>query len=783
MAPTWAIDAGIAGKAFILLALLSFVASIVCWAIPKRSKAVEAVAKWGFVVGGVLLFASIITLGTLFANDQFEYTYVFGHGDSETALKYKIAGIWSGQQGSFLLWGCTASLFGIFAARASGVYRRWFTVTYATFLATLCGILAYETPFEMERLNGLALLPPRGAGLTPSLQNYWVVIHPPTIFMGFGSLTVAFAFGLAAMFGRNIVDWVPLVRPWVLLSTALLGLGLCMGGFWAYETLGWGGFWMWDPVENVSFVPWIFSAALLHGLIVQVANKRWHGGNLVLAGLPFATFCYGTFLTRSGFLADASVHSFAEMNKSALWILAIFVIVATLGYFGVYGFIGSKLAKLATAGAPDYEAGPHRRGAYLTGVLLLSGLSTAVAVGMSVPFFMALAHKQSKVVDEPLYHQVVVWFFLPVLVLMGIAPFVSWRKMGWAALGNKLINVGFVTIGLLGVLLLVVKFAPGAYPIDVSQKIQFPFHWHVPILPWMLILIGVCVFCFVANAWRLAETFKRSSMSVGGFVAHMGVAILLAGLIISRGFEHKDEVVLQAGDIVPAMGYKISYLGMTRTEEEGVFKRDNKAKFLLDGPNGGFTAQPGLYYVITEEQQLQPVVWPHVEHMATYDIYFALHPPQFDVNDPQQFLPGQSSTLGNGLLSITYNGFKMIGQPGQPGTKFVSDAVVRVTGTDGVTRMHTVNPAMEIGQGGIIKTPVKVDDEFSITMESLNPADHSAALQLHFNREIYAIDLFYKPMVGLVWLGAAVTAAGGVMSAFYRRPVAKPNPERQDVAA
>ena len=460
LAPAWAIDAGIVGKTLILLALLSFLASIVSWVLPKRGRGLELLGKWGFVAGGVLLFCTIICLGSLFANDQFEYTYVFSHGDAETALKYKIAGIWSGQQGSFLLWACTSSIFGIFAARVAGSYRRWFTVAYAGFLATLCGILAYETPFEMARLNGAALLPPQGAGLNASLQNYWVVIHPPTIFMGFGSLTVAFAFGLAAMFTRNVKDWVPIVRPWVLLSTAILGLGLCMGGFWAYETLGWGGFWMWDPVENVSFVPWIFSVSLLHGLIVQVAKKRWYSGNLVLAGLPFVTFCYGTFLTRSGFLADASVHSFAEMNRSALWILAIFVVIATLGYFGVYGFLGSKLAR-AASGPPDAnEKGVNREGLYQSGVLLLTGLAIAVAIGMSVPFFLALSHRQSKAVEEPLYHQVVVWFFLPVLVLMGIAPFVGWRKMGWGAILNKLLNVIFITIGLLGCVLIAIKFAP-----------------------------------------------------------------------------------------------------------------------------------------------------------------------------------------------------------------------------------------------------------------------------------------------------------------------------------
>ncbi|MHB8636472.1 MAG: cytochrome c biogenesis protein CcsA [Fimbriimonadaceae bacterium] len=779
-APAWAIDIGIVGKVLILLALLSFLAAITSWALPKRSRTVEIVAKWGFVAGGALLFGAIFCLGSLFANNQFEYTYVFSHGDAETALKYKIAGIWSGQEGSFLLWACTSSVFGILAARVAGPYRRWFTVVYGVFLATLCGILAYETPFGMARLNGQALLPPQGAGLNASLQNYWVVIHPPTIFTGFGSLTVAFAFGLAAMLTGNVKDWVALARPWVLLSTAVLGLGLCMGGFWAYETLGWGGFWMWDPVENVSFVPWIFSVSLLHGLIVQVAKKRWYGGNLILAGLPFVTFCYGTFLTRSGFLADASVHSFAEMNRSALWILAIFVVVAALGYFGVYAFIGSKLARAASGPADPVERGVNREGLYQSGVMLLCGLSTAVAIGMSVPFFMALAHKQSKVVDEPLYHQVVVWFFLPILVLMGMAPFVGWRKTGWIQVINRLLNVVVITIFLLGIVLLVIKLAPGAASIDPTATIRFPFHRTVPLVPWMLVLIGVCVFCFVANVWKLIEIVKRAPTSIGGFIAHIGVATLLAGLIISRGFEHKEEVVLQAGDVASGLGYKITFRGMSDPDSAGVFNRDNKALFEMDGPDSSFIARPGLYYLVTNDQQLQPVVWPHVEHMPTYDIYFALHPPQFDVwQTPEAFQPGETRAPDAGPIAITYNGFKMVGAPGQPGTKFVADIIVHITGEDGITRIHHVSPSMEIGQGEIIKTPVSVDDEFAVTMESLNAADHSAAFQMHFVHEIYPIDLFYKPMVILVWLGAGITAAGGVIAALYRRPRKRPSPERE----
>ena len=243
---------------------------------------------------------------------------------------------------------------------------------------------------------------------------------------------------------------------------------------------------------------------------------------------------------------------------------------------------------------------------------------------------------------------------------------------------------------------------------------------------------------------------------------------------------------MQEGDAAPGLGYMIHFVGMSHPEEGGTFLRDNKAKFMLDGPNGGFIAYPGLYYLPTNDQQLQPVVWPHVEHMPTYDIYFALHPPQFDVwQAPASLMPEETvapilnpKDPGPGPISITYHGYKMVGQPGQPGTKFVASIDVGIVGRDGVKRMHPAAPSMEIAEGGILRNPAPVDDEFVVTMEALNAGDHSAAFQMHFIHEIYPIDLFYKPMVILVWLGAGITAFGGAMAALYRRPRRIPSPER-----
>ncbi len=345
---------GQAGSLFVFAGIVFFAIAILSALLQGRFPKLARLGTPTLWLGSISIFGAMACLMTLFIKNQFQYEYVFARADIHTDLKYKIAGVWSGQQGSFLLWACCSALFGLLALKGTGVYKRWYTLVFAVFLGSLCGILAYETPFhpihEVMR-DGKIFVPPTGQGMTPSLQNYWVVIHPPTIFLGFGALAVLFAYSIAGMLSGNLKDWVAYVRPWSMLALTLLGIGLVMGGLWAYETLGWGGFWMWDPVENTSFVPWIFLAAFVHGMIVQTNKGRWHGANLWFAALPFLTFCYGTFLTRSGYLTKVSVHSFAEMDKSALKILIAFLVVAIGSFIGTYLWKGRKAAKAADLAA------------------------------------------------------------------------------------------------------------------------------------------------------------------------------------------------------------------------------------------------------------------------------------------------------------------------------------------------------------------------------------------------------------------------------------------------
>ncbi|MCC7230843.1 MAG: cytochrome c biogenesis protein CcsA [Fimbriimonadaceae bacterium] len=756
-APAWAMFAGVAGRVLVYATIVFFFASIIGWLRAPKSPGMERLGKVGFWLGACCLFLTFACLASLFQGNQFQYDYVFGHAESNLELKYKIAAIWSGQQGSFLLWAVCSAIFALIAAPRTGLYRRWFSIPYALFLAALGAILAYETPFNVipEVIqNGKILVPPTGRGLVPALQNYWVVIHPPTIFLGFGSLTVLFCWSLSAMLNRNPIAWVRMVRPWAIASTAILGLGLMMGGFWAYETLGWGGFWAWDPVENVSFVPWVFGVALLHGLIIQSTKGTYIGANLVLGGLPFLFFVYGTFLTRSGFLGDSSVHSFAEMQRGALWVLMGLGLATLIGFLAVYLTSGRRLSREFSK--PPNEGGANRESLYRTSNILLSLLAAATAIGMSMPFLSSLVSKRNVAIQEWLYHQVLSWVYVPLMILLAVTPFASWRSLGWKALWSKVFNVLTISVGLTGFALLYLRHPEWGLNADQDKTTLIAGALDVKTVYWVAFLIFLSLFATIGNIWRIVESLRRSPMSIGGFVSHLGIAVFMAGMILSRGLERHERFNVTRSSPDEKMGFSVTLKEDPKPEQ--LFDRNHKMSFDVTGPDGTFVARPGLYYTEGPDGP-KPMVWPHIQRYGTHDVYLAMGPPAMAFwENPEFFKPGERRTIQD--VTVTFHGYDMVGQPGTAGTKFVGKVTVEYRG-----EQFEANPTFAIGEPGTMP----VTGQFRVALSKIDAATQGAELQLYFREAVYPIEIYYKPMTGLVWAGAGILALGGFLAAFYRR--------------
>ena len=759
-APLWALNLGSAGRGLIFLGLVAFLISAIGWILVPRRPGLARLATGAFAVGTGAVLGSMGVLAALLLNRQYQFLYVWKHADNQTEWGYLLAALWAGQEGSILLWTLCTGVFGLLALRGTGTYRRWFTIPYALLMAAQTSILAYESPFRLQLVEGKLLMPPDGNGMMPALLNYWIKIHPPTIFLGFGSLAVLFCYGFAALATNDRETWVRQVRPWAIISATLVGVGLCMGGFWAYETLGWGGFWAWDPVENTSFVPWLIVVSLIHGIFVQISRGRSQFANLMLAGLSMVSFGYGTFLTRSGFLGDTSVHSFAKMDRSALWLLTG-ILVTTLVSFGTLWTVRLVQSRReAHSTQAEAEAPLHLERAYGIGQWLLLAMAAATAIGMSVPLIMSLSGSSPKVVEEHLYHQILVWLYLPTILLMGVAPFVSWRGLGLRQLFSRLSSVLGVSLGVLGLGMILLSYVPEAYKPAPDQTVHFFAGVKVPTVPWILGLTWLSIFGLTAVTWRIAELWRRSTKpSLGGLFTHFGVILIMMGLVVSRGLERKAQLFVQEGRPAMALGYLVSLKGRTANFDV----RDNRVLFEFRGPNGDtFVASPTLYYNIQEGQEPQPTVRPYIDFRNWYDLYVAVGPMVFEVGDPVTLQVGQEVLLEE--TTVKYRGMRRVGEAGMTGTRFIAD----LDFSQGQSK-YSASPSMGVGgENGPMFFTAEAGD-YAVAMQRMDAATKAVTLQFFFRNPVYPMEVYYKPLTILVWVGTGIMGLGGILATWHRR--------------
>lgn len=867
ISPTdWGMIVGYSGQFLVYFALVSAWISAVLFGMSGKKPDLKnwaAAGLYGAAGASVIAFILVIVLSV---NDQYQFEYIFSHGKHAYELQYKIAGAWAGQEGSILLWSVCSAIFTILGFRTAGPYQRWFGLLGGLVTGVLAGILAFESPFALiPPFEGHLVMPPDGRGLQNSLLNYWVVIHPPTIFLGFGSLTALFCYGGAAMLSGDLDGWISRVRSWGLVSLAILGLGLCMGGFWAYETLGWGGFWMWDPVENTSFVPWCAVAAFVHGVFIQAARKKGHMTNVALAGAPFLLFCYGTFMTRSGFLGDTSVHSFAQMDSVALWFLIALMGASILGYgtlfFRTYSKFKSRDVK------PIEKTLWNKTLFYQAAIWLLIGFGLCTAIGMSVPLIQSATGREQAVVEERIYHEILFWLFPPIMLGVAIAPFLSWKGLRGRELFNKIANPLALAIFLTGSLLVWSKwgwqglaFNPGAEESTLKLSLGALKLGQISKLPWTAFLAFFAFFAFSSNLFLLIENARKSPKGIGGFLTHVGLATALVGLIVSRGLEQRETRSFRLSESVEVLGQTYTFDGNTHD----FMDRNNRMKFQVKGDRGTYVATPGLYFELAQGEKPTETIWPGIRHHVLYDDYVNVHPPQDEnlaATDEVHLQKGEEARFEDML--ITYLGLRTEGELGTASAKFFADVKIDRVGDaetimltqladDKATKMHgaladgrkitlvsmdsqssggvikiegiekpitvaaglrqrvgklviscmglrtdsshdtkmvvmdlQVQPILDTfdvtpmvapgGESGLAHTPAAVSDKYNLTFRP-EAADRSAFFTFQHKEPPFVLDVYYKPLVWLVWLGVGIMTLGGLISALYRRISKKESP-------
>jgi len=550
------------GRLILVLALAAAVYNVgmTGWAYrvrePKRAAVLASAHNAALAVWG-LLSVACLTLIYLFLTNDFAVNYVWGHSSIAQPFIYKVSALWGGQAGSLLLWAWMLATYGLALALFA---RRSRNEIAPTAVAVLTGVSVFFISLIVFVANPFAPVigdvPSEGIGLNPLLQNYWMQIHPPTLYAGYVGCTVPFAFAAAALLhGRFDNDWVELVRRWTLLPWIILTCGIIMGGAWAYETLGWGGYWAWDPVENASLMPWLTATAFLHSIMIQGRRGMLKNWNMVLVSLTFLLSIFGTFLTRSGVVS--SVHSFAESNIGGFFLG--FLAFALVFSFGLILWRRDDLASRA-----EFDSVFSREGAFLLNNWILLCAAFAVLWGTIFPAISEALAGQTVSVGAPYFNRVMVPLGLLILALTGIGPLMAWRRSSLRSLLRTL------RIPLLA----------GLAAVPVLYALS---KWHTGAATAFCLAVFVTVAIgseFVrgarARSAMTGESFGRglgnlllkNKRRYGGYIVHLGIALMFCGFAGSSAFKIETEpITLRPGETMQVGEYTLRFDGLRAPEK------------------------------------------------------------------------------------------------------------------------------------------------------------------------------------------------------------------------
>ncbi len=520
----------------------------------------------------------VASLFIIIYNHYFEYHYAYSHSSLHLPGQYMISCFWEGQEGSFLLWMFWQALLGVLLIYTQRQWEAPVMVIFALvqgFLASM--ILGVVIPYLNIKLGSSPFIllrdaiedpifqlqpdfvPKDGNGLNPLLQNYWMVIHPPTLFLGFAATLVPFAFCLAGLWQRRYSEWVKPALPWALFAGAVLGLGILMGGYWAYETLNFGGYWNWDPVENAVYVPWLIVIASIHTMITYKNSHTALKTSIILVIAVFVLILYSTFLTRSGILGDASVHSFTDLGLSGqLLIYLLFFTAASVVLLAL------RWKQIPTS---QKEVATYSREFWIfLGVTTLCLMGFQVLVPTSIPVYnkvVALLGGQSNMAPPAdqinFYSRFQLWFGMLVAFISGTGQFFWWRKMDKESAKKEVLPVALITLILFAIVISIARVYTPAY----------------------LLLTLAGIYIVVSNLKILLSVVQANPALSGGALAHIGVGLMLLGILFSAGYSkivslnnngllinkelgtefNRDNLLLFINEPRTMADYEIEYLG------------------------------------------------------------------------------------------------------------------------------------------------------------------------------------------------------------------------------
>ncbi|MBC6992435.1 MULTISPECIES: cytochrome c biogenesis protein CcsA [Hymenobacter] len=796
------------------------------------------IARGSFLLHGAAVVSVITCLFIIIHSHRYEYYYAWSHSSNHLPVYYMISCFWEGQEGSFLLWIFWHVCLGLAIMRFN---RKWEAPVMAVFAfvqlfltsmilgVVLLNVKIGSSPFILLRdfLTDLPVfklnpnfVPKDGTGLNPLLQNYWMVIHPPTLFLGFALTLVPFAFAIAGLWKGELTKWVKPALPWALFGGLVLGVGIMMGAYWAYETLNFGGYWNWDPVENAVYIPWLVLVASVHGMVLWRRSKTALRTSFVLVITTFLLVLYATFLTRSGVLGNASVHSFTDLGLSGQLIvyLAAFVVLA----------IGLLWYRWKEIPITDKELTTYNSELWVfVGATVLCLGAFQVLVTTSIPVynaflgFVGIKSNLALPADQIAhYTKFQLWMGVLIALLSGIAQVMWWQKNDKESLTNSLTVPGILTLLGASLIILLVRY----------NKLQ--------ISPVYIVVLTAGLFGVLANLSMVLTLVKRKVSLSGGGVAHIGIALMLLGILASAGYSNiisknssgllysrefteeinRDNVLLWRNESAPMDGYDVSYTGQyfevpglpEYVNKEVLFRTDDEYKALAradikQGDKVYYKAGDTLnilpentYYRVEYKDKktgeafvLYPraqaneemgglLASPDIKKFLTHDIYshIAATPDpnkEKDWSEVKEHVLSVGDTLFVNDYFGVFRGVEPAHETAGLGLKKGDLAIQADFMVYGEKKQYHVHPVFVVRNRLIGRVPDEVEDiGLRLSFVNVDPTKGKFTFGVSTTQKDYIIlKAMQKPFINLLWSGTLLMAVGFGMAIVRRRREAR----------
>jgi len=583
-----------------MLALYALVAGTAA-AITRQRRMADSARYALIACFGSTAVASGVLVRALVTHD-FSYAYVQAHTSRDLKTIYSLTAFWGGEEGSLLLW--LLVLTG-YAALAVTLNRKLLKDVVVWVVPVIGGIATFFSFMLVAVASPFTTVPRSvdGAGLVPSLQNPYMVAHPPMLYLGYVGLSIPFAFAAGAMLsGHTDERWIIATRRWTLAAWTFLGFGQILGAHWAYVEVGWGGYYAWDPVENAALMPWLAATAFLHSVMIQERKGMLRIWNMVLVALAFELSVFGTFLTRSGVIE--SIHSFAKSSIGG-WFLG-FVVASTLFSMALILW-RLPLLKART----KLESPLSREATFLYNNLLLVALTLTIFWGEIFPILTQLFTGQQQTMGRPYFDFFLRIFGLPLLLLMGIGPLIAWRRSSARALMKTLrwpIAVALVT----GAALIIAGAGSSAPGLIAYTFCAF--------------VLTTIVIEFVRGTRATGSLFQlvaRNRRRYGGYIVHASIVLLAIGIVGSSAYGTTKELPLARGQTMTVPGYKLTYASLKDTPSVTETGRSVETRGYLK-VSGRFNGTMSTAYVNSSALGISHEVGIHTDWLRGEDLYVIL---------------------------------------------------------------------------------------------------------------------------------------------------------------